>query len=238
MRNNSTNISFWKNIKQGIFTILKVIQKNLTSFSTKYPRLSEVIQLTFIYYFAVVDLLYGILSNVFALGYFPEILRNLYPTIKSILTNPLFQMWNSPEKIFFLSYLAIEIIVVRPVFKFSKLVKYNVLLIFALLMLQGLVISYWDLLFHREIASSVAKWIFDDSGFIYTDKFLSILLFLCTFVLFMCLYIYLYILALNGKFATFSGMQWLTDSIAFWLKIKTPTMRMGFRRKNKGNKDQ
>ena len=104
MRNNSTNISFWKNIKQGIFTILKVIQKNLTSFTTKYPRLSEVIQLTFIYYFAVVDLLYGILSNVFALGYFPEILRNLYPTIKSILTNPLFQMWNSPEKIFFLSY--------------------------------------------------------------------------------------------------------------------------------------
>jgi hypothetical protein len=33
-------------------------------------------------------------------------------------------------------------------------------------------------------------------------------------------------------------MQWLTDSIAFWLKIKTPTMRRGFRRKNKGNKDQ
>ena len=238
MSNNSTNISFWKSLKKAIVSILKSIQKNLLNVSTKYPRISEVIQLSFIYYFAFVDLLYGILSNVFALGYFPEILRDVYPTIKAILTNPLFQMWNSPEKIFFLSYLAIEVIVVRPVFNFSKLFKYNVLLIFALLMIQGLVISYWDLLFHREIATAVTKWIFDESGFIYTDKFLSILLFFCTFFLFLSFYFYLYIRAINGKFATFPGMEWLTDSIAFWLKIKTPTMRMGFRKKKKGNKDK
>jgi hypothetical protein len=25
-------------------------------------------------------------------------------------------------------------------------------------MLQGLLISYWDLLFHRQIATPVAKW--------------------------------------------------------------------------------
>jgi len=168
---NETSSSFFKSIKATFLKILKSILQSCTNFSLKYPNLSEIIQLSFIYYFAVIDLLYGILNNVLALGYFPEILRGVYPSIKAILSNPLLQMWNSPEKIFFLSYVAIELIVVRPVFKFSKLVKYNVLLIFALLMIQGLVISYWDLLFHREIATAVTKWIFDESGFIYTDKF-------------------------------------------------------------------
>ena len=236
--NNSTKLSFWKNLSKGIIRVLKNLQKGLTAFSIKYPRLSEIIQLSFIYYFALIDLLYGILSNVFALGYFPETLRSVYPLIIGILTNPLIQMWNSPEKIFFLSYLAIEIIVIRPAFKFSKLVKYNVLLIFALLMIQGLVLSYWDLLFHREIATGATKWIFDESGFISTDKFLSILIFLSTFILFIFFYAYLYLRALNGKFATFPGMEWLTDSIAFWLKIKTPTMRLGFRKKKKGDKNK
>jgi CDP-6-deoxy-D-xylo-4-hexulose-3-dehydrase len=67
-------------------------------------------------------------------------------------------------------------------------------------------------------------------------KFLSVIVFFCTFLLFMSFYSYLYIQAISGKFATFPGMTWLTDSIAFWLKIKTPTMRMGFRKKKKGEK--
>ena len=233
---NATSSSFFKSIKATFLKIFKAILQSCTNFSIKYPNLAEIIQLSFIYYFAVIDLLYGILNNVLALGYFPEILRGVYPSIKAILSNPLLQMWNSPEKIFFLSYVAIELIIVRPVFKFSKLVKYNVLLIFALLMIQGLVISYWDLLFHREIATAVTKWIFDESGFIYTDKSLSILVFFCTFILFMIFYSYLYIRAISGKFATFPGTEWLTDSIAFWLKIKTPTMRMGSRKKKKDGK--
>ena len=49
----------------------------------------------------------------------------------------------------------------------------------------------------------------------------------------MLLYSYLYIRAINNKFATLPGGEWLTDSIAFWLKIKTPTMRLGYR-KGKG----
>jgi hypothetical protein len=121
--------------------------------------------------------------------------------------------------------------IVRSTFKFSKLIKYNILLLFAVLMLQGLAISYWDLLFHRQIASSVAKWSFDQGSLIYTDKNLAIVFFLNTFFIFMVSYLYLYIKALSGKFATIPGMEWLTDSIAFWLRIKTPTMRFGKRKK-------
>jgi hypothetical protein len=98
-------------------------------------------------------------------------------------------------------------------------------------MVQGLMIAYWDLLFHRQIASSVEKWAYDQGAIIHTDKRLAIFFFFNTFVLFASLYLYLYLRALNGKFATLPGLEWLTDSVAFWLRIKTPTMRFGKRKK-------
>jgi hypothetical protein len=235
-KNNSTNSSFMRKILKIVKKTLKSIQKILRDFSIKYPNITQVIQLTFIYFFAVVDLLYSVLNNVFSLGYLPEILMPVFPLIKAILLSPILKIWASPEKVFFLSYVVIEFMVVRSTFKFSKLVKYNILLIFAMLMLQGLAISYWDLLFHRQIASSVAKWSYDQGAIIFTDKNLAIIFFFNTFVIFIITYIYLYIRAINGKFATIPKMEWLTDSIAFWLRIKTPTMPYGKRRKEKDEK--
>jgi hypothetical protein len=220
---DSNNSSVW----QHILKIFKIFLINFQKFFSNFnPNLLQIIQLTFIYFFAVVDLLYAILNNVFSLGYLPEMLLPFFPIIKSILQSPIFQIWGSPEKVFFLSYVVIEFMIVRAVFKFSKLVKYNILLIFAMLMVQGLAISYWDVLFHREIASPVAKWAYDEGTLIHTDKGLAIV-----FVIFMLAYIYLYIRAIQGKFATIPGMEWLTDSVAFWLRIKTPTMRFGKRKK-------
>jgi hypothetical protein len=102
-----------------------------------------------------------------------------------------------------------------------------------MLMIQGLVISYWDVLFHRQIATPVARWAYDQGAIIYTDKNLAIVFFLNTFFLFILTYLYLYFRAINGKFATIPFMEWLTDSVAFWLRIKTPTMRFGKRKKEK-----
>jgi len=233
---NFTNFPLWKNFVKTITKIIKFITKLSTAFNSAYPNTSQNIQLTFIYFFAIIDLLYGILSNVFSLGYFPEILAPLFPLIKSILLSPIFRIWASPEKVFFLSYVAIEFMIVRSTFNLSKLVKYNILLIFALLMLQGLAISYWDLLFHREVATSAARWLFDEGILIASDKNLAISFFLNTFIIFILLYFYLYIKAISGKFSTLPGMEWLTDSIAFWLRIKTPTMRFGNRKKKDDNK--
>lgn len=232
--NNSTNLSFWKLFIKRLKKALKSIQLSLREFSQKYPDISQIIQLTAIYVFAIVDLVYSVLNNVFSLGYVPEILMPIYPFISSILQSPILRVWASPEKVFFLSYVAIEFMVVRSVFKFSKLVKYNILLLFALLMLQGLAISYWDLLFHRQIATPVANWAYDQGSILYTDKNLAIIFFLNTFVIFMLTYIYLYFTAIRGKFAQLPLMEWLTDSVAFWLHIKTPTMRFGKRKKDKG----
>jgi hypothetical protein len=228
MMNNNSVSSFVGTI---IFKFLKSIQKKLRTLTSTYPDTVQIIQLSFIYFFAIVDLLYAVLNNVFSLGYIPEILLPVFPFIKGILQSPILKIWASPEKVFFLSYLVIELMVVRSVFKFSKLVKYNILIIFALLMVQGLVISYWDLLFHRQIAGPVAKWAFDQGTLIYTDKTLAIIFFLNTFIVFVLTYLYMYIRSVQGKFATVPGLDWLTDSVAFWLRIKTPTMRFGKRKK-------
>ena len=232
-KNSSTNLSSWRLFVKKVKKGAKSVKKSLRNFSLKYPNISQIIQLSFIYFFAVVDLLYSVLNNVFSLGYLPEILLPIFPVIKSILQNPVLKIWASPEKVFFLSYVVIEFMIVRSTFKFSKLVKYNVLLIFSMLMIQGLVISYWDVLFHRQIATPVARWAYDQGAIIYTDKNLAIVFFLNTFFLFILTYLYLYFRAINGKFATIPFMEWLTDSVAFWLRIKTPTMRFGKRKKEK-----
>jgi len=49
-------------------------------------------------------------------------------------------------------------------------------------------------------------------------------------------YLYLFIRAVQGHFATIPGFTWLTDSVAFWLRVKTPTMRFGKRKKDKKKK--
>ena len=233
MTNSNSQISFWKIIQRKFIKAAKLVRNQFDLYSQEYPTTVQIIQISFIYFFAIVDLLFGILTNVLSLGDPPLMIQPFMGVINAILTNPFFQFWNSPEKIFFISYLVIELMITRSIFKFTKLVKYNILLLFALLMIQGLVVAYWDVIFHREVCNGIAKWVLDDIGFIYTDRFLAYLFFLITFILFLLLYTYLYSRAINNKFATVPGGEWLTDSIAFWLKIKTPTMRLGYR-KDKG----
>lgn len=232
------NSSFWREFFGKLKKFFQAIQIHFRNFSEKYPNITQNIQLTFIYFFAFIDLFYSILNSVFSIGYFPEILKTVFPFIEAILLSPFFQIWASPEKVFFFSYLVIELMIIRSAFQFSKLVKYNILLVFALLMIQGLAISYWDLLFHRDIATSAAIWAFDQGVVLHTDKTLAITFFFNTFVLFSLGYFYLYFRAVKGKFATIPNMEWLTDSIAFWLRIRTPTMNLGKKKKGKEPKDE
>jgi hypothetical protein len=217
--------------------VFEPIKKSLTLFNSRYPNTSQNIQLSFIFFFAIVDLLFSILTNVFALGYVPEVLTGVYPLISAMLQSPILKIWGSPEKVFFMSYFTIEFMVVRSSFKFSKLVRYNILLIFSLLMVQGLLLSYWDLLFHREIAEPVLDWTYEQGKLLTLDRHLAIFIFMNTFFIFIGLYAYLYKQAIDGKFGTIPNMTWLTDSVAFWLRLKTPTMRFGKRKRKKKDEE-
>lgn len=231
---NQTNSSFtslWLFLVKGFQTVMQFLQKYFTQFRFFSPNLLQIIQLTFLYSFAVVDLVYSILTTIFSFGEFPELLLPFSPFIHWILESPLLRIFASPEKVFFFSYVAIELMVVRSVFKFSKLVRYNILLLFSVLMLQGLAISYWDFLFHRQISDMAVKWSFDQGFLFATDKTIAIFFFFLTFLFFFFGYVIFYIEALQGKFFTHPKFTWLTDSVSFWLRVKTSTMKFGKRKK-------
>ena len=109
------------------------------------------------------------------------------------------------------------------VFKFSKLVKYNILFIFTLLMVQGLVISYWDLLFNPEMnMKDLAQLGIDaDQGITLEDSSRTVAmgLFAMIFFSFLGIYLYCYGQSLQGVFPTLPGCSWLTDSVCFWIRI-------------------
>jgi|APCry1669192647_1035423.scaffolds.fasta_scaffold10788_2 hypothetical protein len=242
MTQNSFNSPEKKNLFQTyilnpLFLLFNRIVKANQEFNEQFPATSQIIQLTFVYFFALIDLTHSILGNVYSLGPLPTVLGPFIPFFKLLLTHPFFQIFASQEKVFLLSFLVIEFMVVRKT-GFSKLVKYNVLLIFSLLMVQQLVISYWDLLFHRSVAESASEWAYEGNPFIFNDSGMAYTMFFNTFLVFVAIYLYLYSRAIKGRFATLPFLTVITDSVAFWLRIKTPTMRFGQfgRGKKKGKK--
>lgn len=209
--------SFFKFLKRTFQFLFSFF---IRDFNSNFPNFSQNIQLTCLYLCALIDLIFSILQNVYYLGYFPETLAPCFPLIQSILLSPFLQFWVSPEKSFFVSYLFLDWVIIRSAFGLNKLIKYNVLLVFALLMVQGLIISYWDLLFNRELITAASIWSLDQGILLYTDVNLTVFFYLNTFFLFLFLYAYFYFFALQGKFVSFPGLDWLTTSVAFWLRIK------------------
>ena len=94
-------------------------------------------------------------------------------------------------------------------------------------MFQNLIISYWDLLFSRELEIPSIN----TNGILV--KNMTVLFFYLVFVIFLLTYLYCYTRSLKGLFPTFPGYgQKLIDSVAFWLQIKTPNMKFGKDKKN------
>ena len=209
MKNNSsTNVSLWSNFVRNFKKITKLFLK-----STRQNRLIiERIQLTFIYFFAMVVLSYNIQGY---LGGFPEVVFQIFPYLQEILTVPLLKILATPEKTFVIYLIVLELLMSRSTWSFSLLVKFNILLIFILEMFQNLLISYWDLFFNREIEYAVIG----GSGVFIQDLatfFFTTLYFYC-----MGVYLYCYLKSCTGRFPVFPGNAcFITDSVAFWLQIK------------------
>jgi hypothetical protein len=220
-------MGLWRSLIKGV----KKLEDFLKDFALQYPNLSEAVPLTFIYLFALFDLIYSLISNLFSLGYFPEIIKPYALILKEIFESPLSKIRSSPEKVFFMSFIVLECTISRPVVKFSKLVKYNILLVFALLMVQGLVLSYWDLFFNREIPTPVTNLQPEDVDTVFLWKLIAMVFFVVNSTIYVVIFLVFYFQALSGQFGTIKKLEWLTDSIAFWLRIKTKTI--GNRKKRK-----
>jgi len=213
MNQTSKNLSITNKIIKFFKKIIKIINKN----SKKNYKFFQSIQLTFIYFFATIVLLYTIQNS---LGSIPDLLLTFFPFFEKILKFPLLKILAAPEKTFILYLLVLEVLINRPIFNFSLLVKFNVLFIVILEMIQNLTITYWDLLFTREIGML--------SGNTFLDKYATINFYSILFIYFFGVYIYSYIRGLKGLFPSFKNfllLESIVDSVAFWLQIKTPTNR-------------
>ncbi len=89
--------------KQKAKKLLKIWQK----FRVKYPLIVQFLQLSALYFYASITLIYSIINT---LGTCPEFIFKTLPFIKNILAVPLFRILASPEKTYMLYFLAIEYI--------------------------------------------------------------------------------------------------------------------------------
>jgi len=209
------NNNFFPNFLKFIKKFIKLIRKN----SQKYKNIFQRIQLTFIYFFAIVVLTYSIRNF---LGYIPEIILQFFPFLEQILDIQFLKILASPEKTFIIYLIVLEILINRSTFNFSLLVKFNVLLIFILEMLQNLLANYWDLIFGREIDTSLI------GNNLIVSRNANIAFYVFLYLSFLFIYLYCYYKSMLGSFPTFpSFLQCVVDSVAFWLQIKTPTMKFG-----------
>lgn len=191
---------------QRILKSLKIFQKS----AKNNRKFFEWAQLTSIYFFAIIVLAYTIRNS---LGYFPEMLFRLFPFLVPAFEIQALKILAAPEKTFLLYMLIIEMFLNRSFFNFSLLVKFNVLLIFILEMLQNLLVSYWDIFFNREVDGL--------NGGVVIARTATMFFYFFLFLFFFGLYAYSYISSLLGIFPKFPGiLKNITDSVAFWLQIK------------------
>jgi hypothetical protein len=189
---------------------LKKIENFVLKISKKYPLITQRIQLTAVYFFGFMVLLYSIQNG---LGEIPISIKIFFPFTKTLLNLSFFKILATPEKIFMFYWIVIELFINRSLYKLSLLVKYNILLIFILEMVQNLILVYWDLFMVREVTLSLNEPL--------TNPSLNILFYSSHFFFFTILYVYSYWKSMNNKFPSYPGnLRSITDSIAFWLHLK------------------
>lgn len=205
--NNSTFLSFFQNLSKRFKKIIKLIKKTGRKNRLTFQRF----QITSLYFCAVIVLMYTVKNS---LGFFPEMLFDFFPFLAPVFDWPILKILATPEKTFVLYLLILELIINRSVFGFSILVKYNVLLIFILEMVQNLLASYWDILFIRELATYTG-------GLPIIARDVTLLFFVFLFVIFLGLYMIAFYQSFCGRIPSFPGvLRCITDSVAFWLQLK------------------
>ena len=202
-----------KKIKKPLKKIVEKLKKSvdfILKISKKYSLISQRIQITLVYFFGFMVLLYSVQN---ALGEIPLPIRSIFPFTGALLNLSFFKILATPEKIFVLYWIVIECCINRSIMQLSLLVKYNILLIFILEMVQNLILVYWDLFMVREIHLSSNEPI--------VNQGLNIIFYCTHFFFFTILYLHAYWKSMNSKFPSYPGkFRCLTDSIAFWLHLK------------------
>ena len=196
-----------------ILTSEKIFQhmiQKIFELASKKRRIFEIAQLTLIYFLGIFQLL---LASLQSIGYAPEIYR-FFPFLKNLAHSTFGSFFSNPETTYILYLVAQEMIILRShVFKLSLIVRYNILYIMTLEFLFYCIMNWVDILFNFE-----KDMIFQPSTPSAAVGDFSFTL----FAIYLFVYIYSYIRAINRKLPHFPNpiLQKIPDSIAFLLQIK------------------
>jgi hypothetical protein len=191
---------------------MKQKNSNLTDTNIKKINLLLInIALFVLYFFAVANLGYAIRNT---LGYFPEILYTFFPFMEYLFNIKILRILATPEKMYIFYMLLLEFCINKSVIELPIILKYNILLIFFLEMMQNLIVCYWDLIFNKELL------VYSSNYYIY-DKNIANFMGIILFVFFFNLYTVAFIQSIFKRVPKFPGfLNEINNSIAFWLKIK------------------
>ena len=193
-------------------------------FDSFFPNGRAVIQVSVLYFCCFVELIGDTIRSLMCIQ-MTEFLNDLYPTMLYLLATPLFSLLVTPERTLLISFFILDRVVARNTFNLNKLVRYNITLMYSLLMVRGCIFTVWDLLFNKQPLEAAAEFLWDDGAL--TDLNVGIAYFLLCIILvgFVGVYSFCYWCAICGKYSVFPApFTVITDSAAFWLRIKTPTM--------------
>ena len=205
-KKNQKEITAW--LYESLKTLGKNLIKSVAYLVKTYPLISQILQLSAIYFYATLCLMYSVIN---CLGYAPEVFYSIVPFAKEILSSPILKFLASPEKTVLLYLAAVEIILNGRLT--SLIVKYNFVLVFILEMVQTISISLWDLLCHRDLDLLEGEIEF------LVENALNFFTFI--FVFFFLIYCYCYVHSILFKFVSFpEPFKGITDSAAFWINMK------------------
>ncbi len=112
-----------------------------------FNYLKRSIQLTFIYFVAL-----SVLTNntVDFFGDYPSIMEDNLELFKAFINSGSY-IFRDPAKQFLLYFLAMQYIIIQPIYNFTKFVRFNVLLAFIIEMFFILIALLWDMLTSTEL---------------------------------------------------------------------------------------
>lgn len=206
-------IIFFKNfLKLIVFTkfFLKQFIQQIFSFIIKNYRFFEFFQLTIIYFFALIQLTITCLQMS---GSVPELYRSL-PFFDKLISSPLIRFFTNTDKTYILYLLVQELVISRAhIFRFSLIVRYNLLYLMTLEFIFYWIMNWWDILCNFENDLILKTQI---------DKVFATEFYLTLFFIYFILYLYSYIRAISRKLPVFplAILQKIPDSVAFLLQIK------------------
>jgi len=216
-------------VKKKFLSFTEKCVKTLQYLEISNPLLFKICTLGLIYFLGFLDLFFFAISGLSTCDFTSYIFNSQIQFLSKFFKNSFLRFWGTPERSFITSYIVLELMINRAkTYKIyiPKFYRYHILVVFALIMLQSALFSTLDLFLHREFSQTVTHLSYKLGTLAPTNVKLIISSYISSLLFFSSLYIYAYIQGLYGKLPRFIGANWFNDSLALWLRIKTPTLKI------------